>query len=93
MKNKVVALIAAVVFFAVSVSPFALAGNNTTKSSNKTAIENTNTNRTASDSTKAVMHKSKKSSKKYAHHKHSSKSMKGSKKGASKTSKDTTVTK
>jgi hypothetical protein len=92
MKNKIVALIAAVVFFAASVSPFALAGNNTSKSSNKTVVENTNANGTVSDSTKTPMHKSKKSSKKWAHHKHSSKSMKGSKKTTSKTKKDTTST-
>lgn len=93
MKSKIVALVAAIAFFAVSVSPYALAGNKTTKNSTKTAIEKTTTNTVVPDSTKPAVHKMKKMSKSSTHHKHMSKKTKTSKKMTSKAPKDTTGTK
>ncbi len=74
MKTKIVALIAAIAFFAVTISPYTFAGKKNTKKSNKVAIEKVNANQTASDSTKVAPKKLKKVSKKAVHHKkHTSK--------------------
>ncbi len=69
MKTKILALIAALAFFVVTVTPSTFAGQKNTNKSNKTVIEKLNSSKVVSDSTKAAPKKLKKASKKTVHHK------------------------
>jgi len=94
MKTKIVALIAAIAFFAVTVSPSTFADQKKANKSNKTVIERLNSTKVVSDSTKTAPKKSKKMSKKTTHHKmHTTKSKKSSKSTKSKSSSKTKYSK